>query len=55
MTNVIREAVQRAAISWTHPLDWADDPSLLWLIYLSGRVSEAPIGVLVAARSGRRA
>jgi DNA-binding CsgD family transcriptional regulator len=31
---------------------WADDPSLRWLIYLSGRVSEAPIGVLVAARSG---
>jgi DNA-binding CsgD family transcriptional regulator len=31
---------------------WADDPSLRWLIYLSGRVSEAPIGVLAAARSG---
>jgi DNA-binding CsgD family transcriptional regulator len=31
---------------------WADDPSLHWLIYLCGRVSEAPIGVLVAARSG---
>jgi len=33
---------------------WADGPSLRWLIYLSGRVSEAPIGVLVAARSGER-
>jgi DNA-binding CsgD family transcriptional regulator len=31
---------------------WVDDPSLRWLIYLSGRVSAAPIGVLVAARSG---
>jgi DNA-binding CsgD family transcriptional regulator len=31
---------------------WADDPSLRFLIYLSGRVSEAPVGVLVAARSG---
>ena len=33
---------------------WADDPSLRWLIYLCGRISEAPIGVLVAARSGER-
>jgi DNA-binding CsgD family transcriptional regulator/tetratricopeptide (TPR) repeat protein len=31
---------------------WADDPSLRFLIYLSGRVSEAPIGVLAAARPG---
>src|SRR5215212_2421241 len=31
---------------------WADDPSLRWLIYLSGRVSDAFVGVLVAARSG---
>jgi DNA-binding CsgD family transcriptional regulator len=31
---------------------WADDPSLRWLIYLSGRVLESPIGVLVAARPG---
>ena len=31
---------------------WADDPSLRFLIYLSGRVSEAPIGVLAAARRG---
>jgi DNA-binding CsgD family transcriptional regulator len=31
---------------------WADDPSLRWLIYVAGRVLEAPIGVLVAARPG---
>jgi DNA-binding CsgD family transcriptional regulator len=31
---------------------WADDPSLRFLIYLSGRVSGAPIGVLAAARPG---
>jgi len=32
---------------------WADDPSLRWLIYLAGRVAEAPIGVVAAARSGQ--
>jgi DNA-binding CsgD family transcriptional regulator len=31
---------------------WADDPSLRWLIYLSGRISDAAVGVLAAARSG---
>ena len=30
---------------------WVDDPSLRWLIYLSARVAEAPVGVLAAARS----
>jgi DNA-binding CsgD family transcriptional regulator len=31
---------------------WADEPSLRWLVYLSGRISAAAIGVLVAARPG---
>lgn len=30
---------------------WADEPSLRFLIYLLGRVSDSPIGALVAARS----
>jgi len=30
---------------------WVDDASLRWLIYLSARVAEAPVGVLAAARS----
>jgi hypothetical protein len=30
---------------------WADEPSLRFLVYLLGRVSDAPIGVLVASRS----
>lgn len=36
VTNVIREAVQRAATTWTHPLEWADDPArcALYLVAL---------------------
>ena len=32
-------------------VQWVDDPSLRWPIYLSARVAEAPVGVLAAARS----
>ena len=31
---------------------WADEPSLRFLIYLAGRVSEHPIALIVAARAG---
>jgi DNA-binding CsgD family transcriptional regulator len=31
---------------------WADEPSLRFLLYLVGRVADQPVGVLVAARSG---
>jgi DNA-binding CsgD family transcriptional regulator len=48
----LRLAEQEPLLVVVDDAHWADDPSLLWLIYLSGRVSEAPIGVLVAARSG---
>jgi DNA-binding CsgD family transcriptional regulator len=33
---------------------WADDPSLRFVVYLVGRLSESPIGLLVAARAGER-
>jgi DNA-binding CsgD family transcriptional regulator/predicted negative regulator of RcsB-dependent stress response len=31
---------------------WADGPSLRWLVYLMGRLADQPIGVLVASRAG---
>ncbi|HWH94199.1 MAG TPA: AAA family ATPase [Baekduia sp.] len=31
---------------------WADEPSLRWLLYLLGRLAEQPVALLVAARPG---
>jgi predicted ATPase len=33
---------------------WVDEPSLRFLVYLLGRLSDQPIALLVAARAGAR-
>ena len=51
---VLRLAERGPLLVVVDDLQWADEPSLRFLIYLSGRIAEAPIGLLAAARPGDR-
>jgi DNA-binding CsgD family transcriptional regulator len=49
---VVRLAERAPLLLLVDDAQWADEPSLRFLVYLLGRLSDQPIAVLVAARAG---
>ena len=49
---VVRLAEREPLLLVVDDAHWADEPSLRFLVYLAGRLSDQPIAVLVGARAG---
>ncbi len=49
---VLRLAERQTLLLMVDDAHWADEPSLRFLVYLAGRLSDQPIGVVVATRAG---
>jgi DNA-binding CsgD family transcriptional regulator/tetratricopeptide (TPR) repeat protein len=49
---VLRLAERQPLLLVVDDAHWADEPSLRFLVYLAGRLSDQPIGVVVGTRSG---
>ena len=49
---VLRLAERQTLLLVVDDAHWADEPSLRFLVYLAGRLSDQPIGVVVGTRAG---